>query len=545
MPKKTPTETKKVAIYCRVSTSDQARGDFSSLKSQEDILRRYCQAPERSWAVYDVYADTKTGTNLEREELNRLLKDAADGKFDVLAATKLDRISRSVKDFLELAEKLNAFGIEIVVATQNIDTTTPAGKMQQTIMLAFAEFERDMISERTYEKLLSQAQKGYWGGGSAPLGYDAKDKKLVVNENESKIIQKIFQYYLETPSTAKVAQRLNSEGYRTKQRTSKAGKVSGGSLFSKESIKGILHSKVYIGIVRFNDQEFQGIHNPIITKEVYDKVQTRLEESVTDRMATYAAESPLTLLGITRCGNCGHQLSTSFTKSSSTGKVYHYYKCTKAMKTGKDSCNSRDLRATELERFVRALIAELGSDEEFFTAVIAQLGDNAGSELQFKADKFAELSYNLTIVRRELNSLVSKTAQIEDLSHSKAIASRIKELESHEHELEETIASLKHEIDQMKELSIDRKELQHIFQEFGTIYDRLPLEKQRRFNQALFPEIRSFLQRGEKDGDIEIKIRADGTLRYSWSQIVNPETSTSSFRGVWLRRQDSNLQPSG
>ena len=158
----TPPQTINAAIYCRVSTYEQGKGDFSSLDSQEKMLRQYCET--KSYAIYEVYRDTESGTTLERKFLQNLLVDATARKFNVLVVTKLDRISRNVKDFLDLDETLNKLGIDIIVTTQNIDTTTPQGAMMRTIMVAFAQFERDMIAERTREKLYNQAKSGYWGG---------------------------------------------------------------------------------------------------------------------------------------------------------------------------------------------------------------------------------------------------------------------------------------------------------------------------------------------------------------------------------------------
>ena len=126
---------------------------------------------KKGWQVYNVYIDKASGSSLERDEIKKLLADAEEKKFDIVAATKIDRVSRSVLDYLDVDKRFTALGIDIVFATQSIDTTTPAGKMQRNIMLAFAEFERDMIAERTREKLFYQAQKGFWGGGHTLLGY--------------------------------------------------------------------------------------------------------------------------------------------------------------------------------------------------------------------------------------------------------------------------------------------------------------------------------------------------------------------------------------
>ncbi len=324
-------DKKKAAIYCRVSTYEQSTGEYSSLSGQEDLLKRYCETHD--WEIYDIYKDSVSGSDLERVQLQRLLIDAEDKKFNVMLATKLDRISRTMLDFLELDNKLRDLGIDIVIATQSIDTTTPPGKMQRNILLAFAEFERDMIAERTREKLYLQAQKGYWGGGHPPLGYDVVEKKLIVNPEESELVNRIFNYYLETPSTNKVAIRLNKEGFRPKQRKYLSGKSGGGGKFSKETIKRMLNNKIYVGILRYNDEEFKGIHSPIVEDELFNKVQKKMAESASDKYQTYQPKTELSLLGILKCGYCEHSL-TAISAKKGKNKYYKWYQHNQRFKRG-------------------------------------------------------------------------------------------------------------------------------------------------------------------------------------------------------------------
>jgi site-specific DNA recombinase len=390
---KKKTEDKKIAaLYCRVSTHEQGRGDYSSLKSQEEALRSYCDF--KGWEVYDLYSDTKSGTNFERDEMQRLQRDAEEKKFNVVVSIKLDRISRSVQDFLAFDQKLKELGIDIVITTQDIDTTTPVGYMVRTVMLAFGQFERDVIAERTREKLYYQVQKGFWKGGTVPLGYDCVDKKLIINEKEADLVRKIFNYYLAEPSTAKVMNRLNSEGYRSKKRTSKNGKISGGGLFTKETIKRLLRSKLYRGIIRFNGEEFKGLHEPIIDEELFDAVQKRLDESIIDRRATYEG-SELPLLGLMKCGYCGSSMTTTFTTKKGTGKRYYYYKCTRSSHTSKKHCSARDIKADDIELFSQKLISHLASDKEFFKAAVCQMKANNSGEFGNTKQQQKDLTRNL------------------------------------------------------------------------------------------------------------------------------------------------------
>ena len=541
-PKKSNSEDKKiVALYCRVSTHEQGRGDYSSLKSQEDSLKKYCEG--KGWDIYEVYTDTKSGTNLEREGMQKLLRDAEEKKFNVVASIKLDRISRSVQDFLSLDQRLRDLDIDIVITTQHIDTTTPAGKMQRTILLAFGEFERDMIAERTREKMFSQAQKGYWGGGVVPLGYDRTNRKLVVNAEESKLVNKIFDRYLHEPSTAKVANWLNQQGYRTKVRVTESGKKLGGKLFNKKHVYSILQNEVYIGNIIFNGEKFKGLHTPIVSRELFNKVQKRLELSRIDRMAVPREESPLALLNIVKCGICGSAMTTSWTRKPKKEKKYYYYKCTQSIHYSKEICPSRDLKASELELFIEKLISHISRDSDFFDAMFNQLSDNSKVDLKREEEELDILITNRARIDRELKNLTARIADDDRLSGSKSITDHILKLEEDKYSLSEKIKSKEKNIEQLKTKKIGKRELQGIFKDFNSLYRELEPATKRRMNQLLISEIKSHIKKGENDGMVEILIRSDGSLKRAWKDILNQTDPGSSFRPLWYPREDSNLRP--
>ena len=537
--KQTSTEKKKAAIYCRVSTYDQSTGEYSSLNGQEDLLKKYCES--QGWEIFDIYKDSVSGSDLEREQLQRLMLDAEDKKFQVLLATKLDRISRSVYDFLNLDQKLNELSIDIVIATQSIDTTTPTGKMQRIILLAFAEFERDMIAERTREKLYLQAQKGYWGGGHAPLGFDAVDKKLIVNAEEARVVGRIFKYYLEIPSTSKVANRLNKEGYLPKRRLTKAGLVTGGSKFSKETIKRLLNNPIYLGKVRLNDQLFPGLHDSIIDESLFNQVQKKMEESAKDKYSTYQPKSEQTLIGIMKCGYCGHNLTATSTKRGKN----RYYKCTSIIKGNKNDCPSKSLNATDLEDFIQRFIVQIAKDVDFFNAVNKRISKSSSSLLTQKDNDRADLIKNLSLIKKDRTNLTNKVMSIAELGEVAAISNKLKDLELTERVLNEQLEKLDREISQFKSQKINQNDLRGIFNDFVNVYTSLPLEPKRLLNKLIFTEIVSFNERGKDTGRIEMSIRADGRITSKWPKTVNPEVLSSQLRGHWLREQDSNLQPSG
>jgi site-specific DNA recombinase len=540
--KKKPTQAQqeiKAAIYCRVSTYEQGKGEFSSLDSQENILRQYCEM--KRYVVYDVYRDTVSGTTLDRQYLNKLLQDALAGKFTVLVVTKFDRISRNVKDFLDLDDTLGKLGIDIVVTTQNLDTTSSQGKMMRTILVAFAQFERDMIAERTREKLYNQAKSGYWGGGHVLLGYDAIEKKLVVNRNEADLVRRAFEQYLHSPSTKKVAAWLNEQGYRTKVRTTKSGKTTGGKAFNHQLIHDLLRNKIYIGLIKYQDETFKGLHEPIVEEELFDKVQKRLDESVLDRYATYE-DSPLLLLGLTKCGFCENQLTTFYAQKKKSALRHFYYKCTSISKFGSDKCPSRNLPAHQLENFTTKLLLHTASDDEFFEAVVKQVMGNATESLASKTSQRADLSVNLSSVKKQVNTFVSNLAMMQlKPEEGSEMKTKIEGLQKQAKNLEQQLNALDLEIERLDAQQIDKKQLRRVFQEFADIYSEASAEIKRRLLNVMIEEIRCSVKRGEKTGEIVYKLRGDGSIKKDWEEAKkNEEPGNPQFGGLtprvaWLR----------
>lgn len=510
-------ETKVAAIYCRVSTYEQGVGDYSSLQGQEDLLKKYCE--QKEWEIYKVYKDSKSGTNLERESLN----DAVNKKFNIVLATKLDRISRSVKDFLSLDERFRDLGIDVVIATQNIDTTTPSGKMQRTILLAFGEFKRDMIAERTREKLFLQATNGYWGGGHTPLGYDNVNKKLFENSNEVELINKIFEDYLRQPSTKKIAEKLNTEGLRNKIRITKKGGNTGGGKFTTDIIKGILRNKIYIGKIVYNGQEFTGLHKPIVPNELFEKVQKKLDESKKDKYITYEAKSQLTLLGITKCGFCGGHLTESSSKKPD-GKKTYYYKCTSSTKFSKRHCPSKAINAKELENFVLKLVKSLGSDKDFFNASMKQLKFNSFGKSNELKKQLQQIEKRIRENQNSLDRVTKFLIDQPNLNESKTFANKITELEVEATLFVEQKRNIVEEIRQLEIQKVDKLSVKSILQNFDELYSYMPYEAKKRLNHLIFKGIRSNLKTGDKGGVIEFKVRADGTLQFGLEQIKTPKT---------------------
>ena len=516
-------EKKRAAIYCRVSTAMQGAADYSSLEVQEDQLKGFCKG--KGWDVVDVFKDTKSGGTLERDELNNLLVEAEKGKYDVIVVTKIDRLSRSLMDFKNITKRFNDLGLDFVSATQNIDTTTSGGRFMQDIFMAFAEFERNIISERTRESMYQRAQQGHWNGGYAPLGYEAKIKKLEINPEEAELVNKIFDYFIENPSCLEVARRLDREGKKMKSRTSikkndkgeKVEIVQPRNNFTKSNILDILSNRVYIGLRKYHDEYFEGIHPPIVAREKFDKVQKLLESGSQYTQTYRKTESALILLGVTKCGFCGSTLTTS----SGKGGQYYYYKCSKQAHQTKDQCQAKQLPVEVFENFAIQTISHLTQSDSFFEAAFKQIKFNNSDELKKIEEVLSDLKASKTKLETQIKNMTEKMANDHDTKNSKKYLDPIDKWQGEIAILLEEIRIKTRYAEKMKNSVTDKKALKNKLTKLIEIFRRQPIDQQKRLTNLMFSEIVSEFKSSEKDGLITLKIRGNGDISKYWSEIEN------------------------
>src|SRR3989338_5762632 len=242
------------AIYTRKSTTEGLDQDFTSLDNQRESAENYIASQKHEgWiALPDCYDDGGfTGANIERPALQKLLNDIKEGKINCVVVYKVDRLSRSLLDFSQLLEFFEKNNIAFVSVTQQFNTNTSMGRLTLNILLSFAQFEREIISERTRDKLGAARKRGQWLGGRPPFGYDREkdSKKLVVNPEDKKLVQEIFELYLQGNSLLKVAKILNDQGHRTKFRVTRKGTNYGGKKFGVTQIQHLLKNVLYVGKV--------------------------------------------------------------------------------------------------------------------------------------------------------------------------------------------------------------------------------------------------------------------------------------------------------
>jgi DNA invertase Pin-like site-specific DNA recombinase len=314
------------AVYTRKSSEEGLDMEFNSLDAQREACEAYVasQKPEGWVLVPDYYDDGGfSGGTLERPALRRLLADIEDGRVDVIVVYKIDRLSRSLMDFAKLVEVFDRKGVTFVSVTQSFNTTTSMGRLTLNILLSFAQFEREVIGERIRDKFAASRKKGMWMGGWAPLGYDIKDRKLVVNETEAAAVRRIFERFAKCRSALSVVRELAAEGF-----VNKYGKpVDKGMLYK------LLHNRVYVGDAVHKGTAYPGEHDPIVTSTLWDKVQAVLAESPKMRAGRTRAQMPALLKGLI-FGPDGRAMSPTHTRRGQ--KLYRYYVSQTAIKDGAD-----------------------------------------------------------------------------------------------------------------------------------------------------------------------------------------------------------------
>lgn len=319
-----PHKTFRCAIYTRKSTEHGLELEFNSLDAQREACEAYIKSQASlGWKVLaQPYDDPAfSGGNLDRPALKKLLKDIDAGKVDVVVVYKIDRLTRSLADFAKLVEAFDARSISFVAVTQQFNTTTSMGRLTLNVLLSFAQFERELSSERVRDKIAASRAKGKWTGGGVPLGYDVKDKKLVPNPKERETVNLIFRSYLELGSFQKLVDELDRRNILSKKRATIKRPDGGGVPFTYGPLAYLLKNRIYIGEMGHKDKWYAGEHEPIVDRKLFDRVQQQLGDNAVERKAR-RSESGALLMG-RLFDERGNVMSPSF--SSKNGVRYKFY----------------------------------------------------------------------------------------------------------------------------------------------------------------------------------------------------------------------------
>lgn len=353
--------TKRCAIYTRKSHEKGLEQAFNSLELQRETCLRYIQTQPGWTAIREPYEDGGfTGKNVDRPSFQRLLADVAAGNIDIIVVYKLDRFSRSLLDFLKLQEQLDKLGCAVVSVTQNINTGDAMGRLIINVLMSFAQFEREMTSERIRDKIGASRRRGKWTGGNAPFGYEVKDKRLVIDEAAAGTVRDTFELFLEQESLTRVAELLNERGARRPARN--------GCLlrWSKVAVLRLLKNPVYAGMVSYRDEIHPGEHAGVVPREQFDQVQHVLDGKRHARH-DHGVNPEYVLRGLIRCGSCASAMVPASTRKEM--REYRYYRCSQRNKNGSGECPAVSISAPAIENRVITVIAEIAGDEKLANAL--------------------------------------------------------------------------------------------------------------------------------------------------------------------------------
>jgi len=353
------------AIYTRKSSDEGLEQDFNSLDAQREACAAYIASQKgEGWKLASGRYDDGgvSGGTLDRPGLKKLLADIDAGKVDLVVVYKVDRLTRSLADFAKLVERFDATGASFVSVTQQFNTATSMGRLTLNVLLSFAQFEREVTAERIRDKIAASKKKGLWMGGLVPLGYDARDRTLIINEAEAKTVRTLFRLYLELGSVRRVKEEADRLALVSKKRSLGNGESSGGVAFTRGRIHHLLSNPVYVGEIRHKMKTYPGQHPAIVDRATFEGVRARLDANTrgTNERATADASSPL-------AGKFTDETGDRLTPSHAVrrGKRHRYYVSRRLIvRSGERNTGGWRLPAAALETAVACLITDaLGTQQ--------------------------------------------------------------------------------------------------------------------------------------------------------------------------------------
>ena len=411
-------QTYRCAIYTRKSSEEGLEQAFNSLDAQYEACAAYITSQRHEgWTLIDGHYDDGgvSGGTMERPALKRLLGDIEANRIDIIVVYKVDRLSRALSDFARMVDIFDTNDVSFVSVTQQFNTTTSMGRLTLNVLLSFAQFEREVTGERIRDKIAASKEKGMWMGGYVPLGYDAINRKLVINETEAETIRTLFALYLEHGNARAVAAVARQQGLRTKLRRMEDETSTGGKPFGRGHIYQILSNSLYVGDIRHKENVYPGQHDAIIDREVWEAVQRQLAANRIDRRNGTHEKEP-SLLASLLFDSEGNRFTPSHAVKS--GRRYRYY-VERSLITDRSNGNTRGKRiaADEIEGVVvSSLVNFLMRPDRLLAAIDTdQVASNHFERAVTAAKRAAdELTSDDTGRRREIIAALIGRAVIGD-----------------------------------------------------------------------------------------------------------------------------------
>jgi site-specific DNA recombinase len=458
------------AVYTRKSTDEGLNSDFNSLDAQRDAAEAYIRSQRSdAWILVPTqYSDGGyTGANIERPGVRKLLADIEAGEIDCVVVYKVDRLSRSLIDFAKMMGLFEKHGVCFVSVTQQFNTNTPLGRLTLNILLSFAQFEREIISDRTRDKQVAARRRGKWTGGHILLGYDLEPGggKLVVNPEEAERVREMFRLYTEGTSVQEIVQRFDKLGWRNIQWTTQEGSPYGGSPLRRCHIYKLLGNVSYTGQVKAGEDIVPGEHEAIIDQRTFDLAQDRLKENTCKAGNSHRVKHDSLLRGMLYCSCCGSGMYSTY--SANGQKRYRYYVCYRAQQKLEGYCTSRSVSAPVVEAAVVESIRRVGVHPE----VLAEAARAARERL---ADALAELREELNTVNGRVKNLKSQLARLR-----RADPTRLAEIREQAAVGESRAEELRKEIVRREKHRIDEKDLRQTMDSFEDVWKAMSMVEQR------------------------------------------------------------------
>lgn len=394
---------RRCAIYTRKSSDHGLHQDFNSLKAQQAVCSAYISSQQhRGWEQVDkIYEDAAvSGGTLDRPAMKSLLTDIERGRVDVVVVYKLDRLSRSLLDFVQLIDVFERYGVSFVCITQNFDTGDSLGRLIMNVLLTFAQFEREMTGDRIRDKRRAMVAKGLWPGGRAPLGYDLVDHHLVVSESEAAIVREIYELYLIHQSLTAVGRICNEKGYCSKANISPSGATRGGILLKTASVRKLLMNPVYAGYLTSSGKLSLGSHQPIVSLETWERVSEIRARQIAER----AKLAPTDLLGGLIYDCFGRSMTAN--RLMKRGRLHVYYRSNQSAWGARHRVKRMGISAREADRIVLSALRNFLEERVLLRGLLTDLGRSA-SEVRSACRKASIAARRLeAIASDQLRSVV-------------------------------------------------------------------------------------------------------------------------------------------
>lgn len=492
----------RVAIYNRQSVATDL--EFGSIDAQREAVEAYVQSQRgEGWvALPDRYDDQGfSGGNTERPAFQRLVADVEAGKVDIIAAYKIDRVSRSLSDFTGFMSMLERYGVGFVSTTQAFDTRTSMGRLTLNILASFSQFERETIAERTRDKIAATRKKGMWTGGRPVLGYDVRDKRLVVNPAEADAVRTVFEVYLEHGGLVATVEELARRGIRNKTWINRRGKRVHGAAFDKNSVRLLLTNPLYLGRIRCGDEIVDGQHDALVDQKLFDEVAHALRQNRRTPRANVGRHGAL-LSGILRCAQCSAAMSIATSQRGS--RLFRYYVCQSIVKKGAAACRGSRAPAGELEEVVVSRIRAIGSEPSVLTETLAA----ARQARRAKEPELIAESRRLAQAKADLGS--QRTNLLDALQHggaaANAIAGRLAEVDEQLGGIQQRQEEVAAQLTAIATDPVDEDAIAEALAEFTRLWDELVPRERHRVLRLLIEEVRFDGHAGE----VSIQFRDNG-----------------------------------